>query len=255
MSLCRRGHADFLPMLEHGSDTIATMKMKLTPIPQMQPEDLTDREAMLLHLLGEREEYIQQLIDENARLKGEKGKPKIKPSRLEPKKKPQNQQQQEEADSVEKKGHQQKRPGSAKRRKTASLTIHSTEIIKPSQEIPTGSEFKGYKDYTVCDLKLEPHNILYRQERRVSPNRRVPEWQITRRGSQAGSLWTKTQKLSSLSISSLPCDSTVTLRTDERMGARHLSRATEPYFSGRQRLVPCRKERNPTSRSECIELH
>ena len=45
---------------------------------------LTDREALLLHLLGEREEYIQQLIDENARLKGEKGKPKIKPSRLEP---------------------------------------------------------------------------------------------------------------------------------------------------------------------------
>ena len=34
--------------------------------------------------VGVREEYIQQLIDENARLKGEKGKPKIKPSRLEP---------------------------------------------------------------------------------------------------------------------------------------------------------------------------
>ncbi len=169
MSFCRRGDPDFLAMLEHSSGTIATMKIELTPIPQMQPEDLTDREALLLHLLGEREEYIQRLIDENARLKGEKGKPKIKPSRLEPKKKSQNQQQQEEADSVEKKGHQQKRPGSAKRRKTASLTIHSTQIIKPSQEIPTGSEFKGYKDYTVCDLKLEPHNILYRQERWKTP--------------------------------------------------------------------------------------
>ena len=60
------------------------MKVKLTPVPSLCPEDLTDREALLLHLLGEREEYIQQLINENARLKGEKGKPKIKPSRLEP---------------------------------------------------------------------------------------------------------------------------------------------------------------------------
>ena len=145
------------------------MKIKLTPIPQMPPEDLTDREALLLNLLGEREEYLQRLIDENVRSKGEKGKPKIKPSRLEPKKKPQNHQQQEDADSVEKKGHQQKRPGSAKRRKTASLTIHSTQIIKPGQDIPTGSEFKGYKDYTVCDLKLEPHNILYRQEQWKTP--------------------------------------------------------------------------------------
>ncbi len=57
------------------------MKLKLTPVPPLCAEELTDREALLWHLLGEREEYIQQLIDENARLKGEKGKPKIKPSR------------------------------------------------------------------------------------------------------------------------------------------------------------------------------
>ena len=44
-----------------------------------------DRETLLLQLLREREECIQQLSDEIARLKGEKGKPKIKPSRLEAK--------------------------------------------------------------------------------------------------------------------------------------------------------------------------
>ncbi len=44
-----------------------------------------DRETLLLQLLREREECIQQLRDEIARLKGEKGKPKIKPSRLEAK--------------------------------------------------------------------------------------------------------------------------------------------------------------------------
>ena len=51
------------------------MKVKLTPVPSLCPEDLTDREALLLHLPCEREEYIQQLINENARLKGEKGFP------------------------------------------------------------------------------------------------------------------------------------------------------------------------------------
>ena len=39
------------------------MKLKLTPVPPLCAEELTDREALLLHLLGEREEYIQQLID------------------------------------------------------------------------------------------------------------------------------------------------------------------------------------------------
>ena len=65
------------------------MKVKLTPVPQLSAEDLTNREALLLQLLGEREECIQQLKDEIARLKGEKGKPKIRPSRLEPEKKAQ----------------------------------------------------------------------------------------------------------------------------------------------------------------------
>ncbi len=48
-------------------------------------EELSDRETLLLQLLREREECIQQLTDEIARLKGEKEKPLILPSRLEPK--------------------------------------------------------------------------------------------------------------------------------------------------------------------------
>ena len=56
------------------------MKVKLSPVPQLSAEDLTNRSAVLLQLLREREECIQQLKDEIARLKGEKGQPKIKPS-------------------------------------------------------------------------------------------------------------------------------------------------------------------------------
>ena len=63
------------------------MGIKLTKLPELSSEDLSDRETLLLQLLREREECIQQLSDEIARLKGEKGKPKIKPSRLEAKEK------------------------------------------------------------------------------------------------------------------------------------------------------------------------
>ncbi|MDJ0718900.1 MAG: hypothetical protein QNJ54_32510 [Prochloraceae cyanobacterium] len=45
---------------------------------------------------------------------------------------------------------------------TANLPIHSTKVIQPEAEIPKGSEFKGYQDFTVTDLIIKPHNIRYR---------------------------------------------------------------------------------------------
>ncbi len=138
------------------------MKVKLTPIPSLCTEDLTDRESLLLQLLGEREECIQRLIDENARLKGEKGKPKIKPSRLEPEKKAQQAQENSEDQALEKNQEQKKRPGSEKRRKTASLKIHETKIIQPLEQITPDAEFKGYQDYTVQELIIRAHNTRYR---------------------------------------------------------------------------------------------
>ncbi len=134
----------------------------MTKVPKLSDEDLSDRETLLLQLLREREECIQQLRDEIARLKGEKGKPKIKPSRLEPKAKV----EEEKADSQDSDGEsltkKKKRPGSQKRKKTANLPIHDTKVVQPEAEIPKGSEFKGYQDFTVQDLIIRPHNIRYR---------------------------------------------------------------------------------------------
>ena len=42
------------------------------------------------------------------------------------------------------------------------LTIHETKVIPPGEEIPPGSEFKGYQDYTVQELIVRAHNTLYR---------------------------------------------------------------------------------------------
>ena len=138
------------------------MSIKLTKIPDDLAPELTEREALFWQLLREREECIQQLKDEIARLKGEKGKPKIKPSRLEGVEKGQKEEKDSSKSENEEKKEKKKRPGSAKRQKTANLTIHETKIIEPKEEIPLGSEFKGYKDYTVQELIIRPHNVRYR---------------------------------------------------------------------------------------------
>ncbi len=150
------------------------MGVKLNKVPQLNTEQLSDSEALLLQLVRERDECIQELKDEIARLKGEKEKPQIKPSRLEPKKKRNQQKEseqqtsaQENSDSPEK--EKKKRAGSAKRKKTLELTIHENKVIKPIEEIPPGSEFKGYQDYTVQELLIKPHNIRYRLARWKTP--------------------------------------------------------------------------------------
>ena len=133
------------------------MGIKLTKLPKNLPENLTDLESQLCLLVRERDECIQELQDQIAGLKGEKGKPKIKPSRLEPKEKDPT----EQPNSLENPGsdsQKKKRPGSKKRRKTAQLTIHETKVIPPAEEIPPGSEFKGYQDYTVQELIIKPQN-------------------------------------------------------------------------------------------------
>ncbi|MDJ0593117.1 MAG: hypothetical protein QNJ72_24550 [Pleurocapsa sp. MO_226.B13] len=152
---------------------MTAMGVKLNKVPKLNTEEPEDSEALLLRLVRERDERIQELTDEVARLKGEKEKPKMKPSRLEPKDKapqPEESEQpttaQENSDSPSKK---KKRPGSAKRKKTLELTIHENKIIQPIEEIPPGSEFKGYQDYTVQELIIRSHNIRYRLARWKTP--------------------------------------------------------------------------------------
>jgi hypothetical protein len=87
------------------------------------------------------------LKDEIARLKGHKPKPKIRPSALNRNRsKPSN----------------GKRPGSKKKSKTAKLEIHDTVVVRPKVEVPKGSRFKGYRDFTVVGLQFAAHNVRYR---------------------------------------------------------------------------------------------
>ena len=140
------------------------MGIKLTPIPQIPDREPSDHETLLLQLLRERDELIQQLTDENAPLKEEKGRPKIKPSRLESTAKAAKKEQEGDSknENGESLGQKKKRPGSQRRKNTANLESHETKVIQPITEIPPGSEFKGYQDFTVQDLIIKPYKIRYR---------------------------------------------------------------------------------------------
>ena len=149
------------------------MAVRLDKVPKIDREALTDFEALLLQLVLQRDECIQELKDEIARLKGEKEKPKIKPSPLELEDKdPQSNEDEASETSSEDNPNaepKKKRAGSAKRKKTRELTIHENKVIEPIEEIPPGSEFKGYQDYTVQELLIKPHNVRYRLARWKTP--------------------------------------------------------------------------------------
>ena len=153
------------------------MNQKLSEIPQLLLSELSDREQMLWQLLREREEFIAELKDEIARLKGEKGRPKIKPSRLEPSNKSSEDEVENNNEATQNK-EKKKRAGSAKRHKTKELEIHETKIIQPSQTVPPNSEFKGYQDYTVQELIINVHNVRASYGGLDNPNRRNFEGRI-----------------------------------------------------------------------------
>ena len=125
----------------------------LSEIPEEQKSPLV---TQLLHIIEQQAKEIQQLKNEIARLKGQKGKPKIPASSLE--KKPEDKEKNPKA----------KRPGSQKRSKTKELIIDETMSIAP-EEIPEGSTRVGHDDYIVQGLKIELHNICYRLERWITP--------------------------------------------------------------------------------------
>jgi hypothetical protein len=135
------------------------MRILLPDIPEAERTPLVRQLLEIIALQQERiqqlEERVHQLEDEIARLKGLKARPRIAPSVLE---RPPRTPRDPEA----------KRPGSAKRSKTALLTV-TDEVVVPLPEVPPEAVFKGYEDFVVQDLILKPRVIRYRRERWLTP--------------------------------------------------------------------------------------
>ena len=135
------------------------MRILLPDIPEAERTPLVRQLLDIIALQQERiqqlEERLHQLEDEIARLKGLKDRPRIAPSVLETPPGPPR-------------DPKAKRPGSAKRSKTAQLTV-THEIVVPLPDVPPEAVFKGYEDFVVQDLVLQPRVIRYRRERWLTP--------------------------------------------------------------------------------------
>jgi hypothetical protein len=136
------------------------MRIDLPPISAADRTPLVEALLAILDLQQQRlqtlEEVVQQLRDEIAILKGQKPRPVIAPSTLEPPAKPPPQ-------------PGQKRPGSAKlSKKTTTLT--PIEVTLPFPDPPPGSVSKGYEEYDVQELELRGKVTRYRRERILTPD-------------------------------------------------------------------------------------
>lgn len=132
---------------------------QLPPFPEVPAAEQMPWTAELLRIIEELRERVQCLEEENGRLKdeiavlkGEKARPKFKPSRMEP--------QAGQADQPSEAVADGKRPGSKKRSKTAELIIHQEQKCRPPV-VPEGSRFKGYEPYVVQELEIEARNTRF----------------------------------------------------------------------------------------------
>ena len=110
---------------------------------------------MLLEIIQQQAEEIQHLKDEIARLKGQKPKPKIKPSNLDKK--------------TDKPNKNQKKRKRKKRAKTKNIEIHKVRKLHPENR-PHGSIFIDYQDFVVQDIIFTNWNIRYRRGRWLTPS-------------------------------------------------------------------------------------
>jgi len=127
-----------------------------TPLPDISESESTPLVRQLLDVIRQLQIRIEDLEDEILRLKGLKTRPVIAPSPMETPPRPPR-------------DPNQKRPGSAKRLKTAQLTV-TDEVIVPLADKPAGSIFKGYEDFVVQDIIISPKVIRYRRERWEAPD-------------------------------------------------------------------------------------
>lgn len=111
----------------------------------------------LADLTQKQSEEIALLEDEIKVLKGEKKRPKFKPSKM-------DENTGKEGTGENSEGSTPKRSGSSKANKNSILKIDEDKIIPPAEPIPEGSRFKGYREFTVQDLVIKPYNTRYRLE-------------------------------------------------------------------------------------------
>jgi hypothetical protein len=101
---------------------------------------------------------VQELRDENNRLKGEQGKPKFETRKQKPPKST------DYSSEAERKNPQPK-PNKGRGERNQKVKIDREEIVRvPREELPEDAVFKGYDDVIVQDIKIVTDNIRFKVE-------------------------------------------------------------------------------------------
>jgi hypothetical protein len=142
---------------------------------QIQDEQAKELIIRLLNLveglsadLREAQQENQRLRDEIARLKGEKGKPNIKPNATS-----KNRNYSSEKDRKGGHGEQEAQASSAqpKGRKQERVRIDREETLQVDPALlPGDAQFKGHEDVLVQDLLFRTANVLFHKEKFYSPS-------------------------------------------------------------------------------------
>lgn len=101
--------------------------------------------------LRQQGEMIEILKEEINRLKGQKGKPNIKPSTME----------------KDKKNKNGRRSSTSQ---TQNKPLKREKIVIKATDVPDGSRFKGYQNYQIQELIIEAKIVRYRLERWQTPS-------------------------------------------------------------------------------------
>lgn len=150
------------------------MKFKLPDIPEEEQTPVVKGLSSIVEQLIEhsqkQKEEIDVMKDEIRILKGEKKRPKFKPSKLDESTNEDTQKKPDEDDKTGPSGKKNpaKKPVK-KRRNKKNLPVDREERVKPD-DLPEGSQYYDYKDFYVQELVIKSENIRYRLERWRTPD-------------------------------------------------------------------------------------